>query len=232
MNIRRVDCDLALMLESLSELTAVGGWLGFIAVMVFLAAVPSTSVALVLAHTTTDGLRSGLRCAFGIAVADGLLVFVAMSSAAIFVERAGSQALGLGLLAVGIVIAVAGIIAWLGRRGTSETGQIKPNRHASFVSGFLLTFVDVKALGFYFLLVPLLFSSHDPSASDIALVVLVTMVCVGSVKAAFALGADKLLSGRLAFAAPRMRAAAPLLMAIIGVLAAARGGMMVLGWLI
>lgn len=229
MNIRRVDCDLALMLESLSELTAIGGWLGFVAVMVFLAAVPSTSVALVLAHTTTDGLRSGLRCAFGIAVADGLLVFVAMSGAAIFVERAGNQALGLGLLAVGIVIAVSGIVAWLGR-GMSETGQIKPNRHTSFASGFLLTFVDVKALGFYFLLVPLLFSSHDPTASHIAFVVLVTMVCVGSVKAAFALGADKLLSGRLAFAAPRMRAAAPLLMAIIGGFAAARGGMMVLGW--
>lgn len=217
------------MLESLLGLTSIGGWLGFIAVMIFLAAVPSTSVALVLAHTTTGGLRSGFRCALGIAVADGLLVFVAMSGTSVFVEHAGGKALGLCLLIVGITIAASGVGAMRDRRASSDVEPTLQGTLASFASGFLLTFVDVKALGFYFLLVPLLFSSHDSTASDIALVVVVTMISVGSVKAAFALGADKLLSGRLAFAAPRLQAAAPLVIAIVGVFAAARGGLMALG---
>ena len=175
-----------------------GEALGLLAALAALAALPSTSVALVVTRSATAGLSHGVAVSVGIVLGD--LAFVAI---ALLGLSALAEALG-GLFT--LVKLLGGLyLVWLG------LGMLRaPARHAgagaasepaggllgSALAGLFLTLADVKAVLFYASLFPLFVDVGWIGLEDLALIVAITAVGVGGVKLGYALVAHRL--GRLA----------------------------------
>lgn len=169
------------------------GTVAFFLVMIALAATPSASVALVVTRSMTHGVPSGLAVAGGIVLGDLVFVALALFGMSILAEV-------LGPLFSVLRFAAAGYLIWLGltllRSGASPQPPVQRNRgtgslFASAAAGLVLTLGDVKAILFYASLFPNLFNLADLSATDAALIVAVTLLTVGGVKAAYALAAHR-----------------------------------------
>jgi threonine/homoserine/homoserine lactone efflux protein len=169
--------------------------LGFFAIMLSLALIPSASVALVIARSASLGVKNGLAVAAGIVMGD--LVFIAV---ALF---------GLSALAVsfGTVFSLfkyfgGAYLIWLGAKLlTSKPALALPVPDSrcstileSFASGLFLTLGDMKAILFYASLLPTLMDLKTLTPSGIAMVVSITIVTVGGVKVAYALAARHIIN--------------------------------------
>lgn len=178
--------------------------------MAVLAALPSSSVALVVARSALFDVRNGLATSAGIVAGD--LVFVAL--AALGMTTLASQ---LGGFFVIVKYAAAAYLIWFGfslaRSQISgsrenlpvfETQRTTGSLSGSFAAGLLLTMGDIKAIFFYASLLPAFLDLASLSATDFAIISIITIVAVGSVKAAYALAANRIAahSGDLAYAKP------------------------------
>jgi threonine/homoserine/homoserine lactone efflux protein len=151
--------------------------------MAALALVPSASVALVVARSSSAGFSNGSAVAAGIVVGDLVFVFLAVLGMAALAELAGSFFLILRYLAGAYLI-------WFGislMRSTSsfpveDSGQAASKLSASFLSGLLLTLGDVKAIFFYVSLFPAFVDLATIGGLDIAIIAMVTVDAVGGVK--------------------------------------------------
>lgn len=168
--------------------------LSLFAIMLVLAAVPSTSVALVVTRSALAGFRNGAAVTAGIVVGD--LVFV------------GLAILGLGALAehLGALFAVfkfvgGAYLIWLGvgllrAKAAVEFGgeDVRgASLAASFASGLVLTLGDLKAVLFYASLFPTVADMSSLSAAEIGAIMLITVVTVGGVKLTYAFFARRLI---------------------------------------
>ena len=114
-----------------------------------LAALPSSSVALVVVRSSTGGIPDGVAAAIGIAIGDLIFAFLAILGLAAIVEAAG---------AAFTIVRYAGgaYLIWLGirllRRRNSEPtvapASTKFGLATSFALGIGLTMGDVKAIVF------------------------------------------------------------------------------------
>ena len=176
-------------------------------VMLPLAAMPSSSVALVVARSVSAGRVSGAISALGIVAGD--LVFVAMA-------LVGMSILAEWLGALFSVVKYCGgaYLIWLGfcliRSKSSSAVLRTTNRGSSFVADFLvglfLTLGDVKAILFYASLFPTLIDMNKIGLWDMSLIAAITVVTVGGVKLAYAVFASKIVEnirGRVTSEAPR-----------------------------
>lgn len=176
-------------------------------VMLPLAAMPSTSVALVVARSVSAGRGSGVFSALGIVAGD--LVFVAIAL------------IGMSLLAewLGVFFSVVkycggAYLIWLGfslllKSKSPPTVQRTTSRASSFAADFLaglfLTLGDVKAILFYTSLFPTLVDIGGIGQWDILVIMAITTVTVGGVKLGYVIFASKLvdrLRGRVASEVP------------------------------
>lgn len=174
-------------------------------VLAAMAALPSSSVALVVARSALSGVRHGLAVAVGIVAGD--LIFMAM--AILSMAALASQ---FGALFALIKYAAGFYLIWFGiglirEQGTKASGQeegaLQVRRGgllASFAAGLLLTLGDIKAIFFYASLLPTFVDLGALSGADIALFAVITMVSVGGVKVVYALGARRLASAATGFA--------------------------------
>lgn len=163
--------------------------------MLPLAAMPSSSVALVVARSVGSGRANGVFSALGIVAGD--LVFVVMA-------LIGMSALAEWLGALfSVVKYCAGVyLIWLGvgllRSKSSLPVQSVRSRASSFVADFLaglfLTLGDVKAILFYASLFPVLVDLERIGGWDIALIAAITVVTVGGVKLAYAMFAAEIVA--------------------------------------
>ena len=170
-----------------------GSLIGFVTVMVALAALPSASVVLVVSRAATAGRRQGLAVAAGIVLGD-----LALAALAIF----GMSWLAGTVGGAFTVLRYAGgaYLIWLGWRmltARPPTGDARSTRGSrstatSVAAGLALTLGDVKAVLFYASLFPNLFELTTLTAADITLLFAVTAVTVGGVKSAYALAAEGL----------------------------------------
>jgi len=159
--------------------------------MLVLAAIPSASVALVVTRSATLGVANGISVACGIVLGD--LVFVALAI------------LGMGLLAevMGSFFAVlryigGAYLVWLGcklLRSKNNLDLIQSDSShwsvlTSFISGLLLTLGDIKAILFYASMFPAYVDMSSLRTGDVAQIVLVTILAVGSVKIFYAYAAQ------------------------------------------
>lgn len=175
-------------------MTAIAALSLFLA-MIALAAMPSSSVALVVVRSATLGVRHGVATALGIVVGDLLFVVLAIAGLVAAVEVMG------GVFAVLRYVAAASLI-WIGvglirhrdqppkPRGNHETGGI----WASFAAGMILTLGDVKAVFFYAALFPVFVDVSALTAFDASLIAAITVVAVGGVKVAYAVAARAVVS--------------------------------------
>lgn len=170
----------------------------FFLVMITLAAMPSASVALVVARSATHGVAHGVAVAAGIVLGDLLFIALALLGMSMLAEMLG------GLFAV-LRYAAAAYLIWLGvsllRSSMSPRPPGRPEGGAASLtasagSGLLLTLGDLKAILFYASLFPNLFDMTALGATDVGLIVAVTIVTVGGVKVVYALAARRVV-GRL-----------------------------------
>lgn len=160
--------------------------------MTALALVPSASVVLVIARSSTAGFKHGAAVTVGIVTGDLVFIFLAILGITVLAEVAGSFFLLLRYLAAAYLI-------WLGigilrtKRSSSIDISTRPsaNLATSFLSGLILTLGDIKAIFFYASLFPAFIDLTTITTLDITIISVLTIVAVGGVKLVYAYSASK-----------------------------------------
>lgn len=164
------------------------GSLSLLLVMITLAAIPSSSVALVVVRSATLGVSNGIAAALGIVVGDLIFVALAIAGLAVVAEMMGT------LFAV-LRYAAAAYLIWFGfsliRGGARSENPVDVHRAdgmgVSFAAGVALTLGDVKAILFYAALFPAFVNVSALTGFDIVVVGTITLIGVGGVKVAYAI---------------------------------------------
>ena len=170
-------------------------------IMLLLAAIPSASVALVVARSAIHGVRNGAAVGAGIVLADLLFASLAILGMTFLAESLGAFFAIFRYLGAGYLI-------WLGiglLRARGEVEIREPSRDsstlvASFFAGFLLTLGDIKAILFYASLFPAFLDLGSLNAGAIVAILLVTVLAVGGTKLVYAFAARAIverLRGRI-----------------------------------
>lgn len=164
-------------------------------VMLALAAMPSASVALVVTRSATLGIRNGAAVAAGIVVGDLIFVSLAILGMGVLAETMGT------FFAIFRYIGGAYLI-WLGVGLLRATGDVAsqpvdPRGSTllkSLASGLLLTLGDAKAILFYASLLPAFVDMANLTVASVAVIGSITILSVGSVKLAYAIAAQQIVS--------------------------------------
>lgn len=165
-------------------------------IMASLAAIPSASVALVVARSATLGVSNGLAVSAGIVLGDLVFITLAIFGLSIVAETLGS---------LFMVIKVFGglYLLWLGfsllkitkpSNYTAKKTRKKGGFLASFVAGFLLTLGDIKAILFYASLLPIYIDLSAVKTYEALAIVFITIFSVGGVKVIYAVFANKVVT--------------------------------------
>lgn len=155
--------------------------------MAVLALVPSTSVALVVARSSSAGFSNGCAVTACIVVGDLAFVFLAVLGMAALAEVVGSFFLILRCLAGAYLIWFGiSLIRSKASLQLEDSGRSASKLSASFLSGLLLTLGDLKAIFFYASLFPAFVDLSTIGTMDIAIIAGITIVAVGGVKLGYA----------------------------------------------
>ncbi len=162
-------------------------------VMLSLALIPSSSVALVVTRSVTHGLSNGISVSLGIVIGDLIFILLAVIGLSVVAET-------MGWLFLTIKYIGATYLIWIGYtllRSEStttisvETASQKGNLATSFLAGLFLTLGDIKAIFFYISLFPTIVNLETLRIADVLMIMLVTIVTVGGVKIFYAFTANK-----------------------------------------
>ena len=164
--------------------------------MITLAAIPSASVALVVARSATLGVPNGMAVAMGIVLGDLVFIFLAILGLSVMAETMGAM--------FAIIKYIGGAyLIWIGfsmlksnkkARYKVDESKLSGNILVSFFSGFVLTLGDVKAIFFYASLFPALINIAAIEAIDLITIIFITIAAVGGVKIAYAIIAKKVVN--------------------------------------
>ncbi len=166
--------------------------------MAVLAAIPSASVALVVARSITLGVPHGVAVGLGIVLGDLFFVGLVMLGLTVVAEAMGGMFLVVKCLG-------ALYLLWLGLSllRATDSGSLNVDRAesrgsfvASFFSGLILTLGDIKAIFFYLSLLPMFIDLTALRPTDALTVCVVTVVAVGGVKILYAVFANRVFAAR------------------------------------
>ena len=164
-------------------------------IMAILAAVPSASVALVVARSASLGVNNGAAVAAGIVVGD--LIFVALALLGM-----SAAAAAFGTFFAVIKYLGGAYLIWMGIRLLRSQPTIKIARGeagrsgliTSFSSGLALTLGDMKAIIFYASLFPNFVDLAQVGLLDACAIAMITVIAVGGVKLVYALTAHRVVA--------------------------------------
>lgn len=160
--------------------------LAFAGAMLVLAALPGTSVLTVVARSVAGGFRHGAAAAAGVVLGDFAYILLALGGLHALVTRFG-EALFWVRMAGGIYLVWLG---WTMARASSTGMPVEQEGTGSWwsslLAGLVLTLADQKAVLFYLGFFPAFFDVPSLDAGDIAVIAVVTAVCVGGVKLGYA----------------------------------------------
>lgn len=165
-------------------------------VMVALAALPSSSVALIIARAATLGTANGIAVAVGIVLGDLVFVALAILGMSVVAETLGGFFVlakimgGLYLIYMGIKLLKSKPDTLLAPTSAAKSKGL----FTSLMAGFLLTLGDVKAILFYASLFPMFIDLSAINAQAITTIVVITVLSVGCVKVAYAVLGSKYAS--------------------------------------
>lgn len=161
-------------------------------VMTTLALLPSASVVLVVARSTTAGFKHGAAVTAGIVTGDLVFVFLAILGMTVLAEVAGGFFLLLRYLAAAYLIWFGiGILRAKPSLPVDISARPSAKLTTSFFSGLILTLGDIKAIFFYASLFPAFIDLATTTTLDVAIISMLTIVAVGGVKLAYAYSASK-----------------------------------------
>ena len=170
--------------------------LALFVIMVALAAIPSASVALVVARSATLGVRNGAAVVTGIVIGDLVFVSLAILGMSVLAETMGA------FFAIFKCLGGAYLI-WLGIGLLRDKGEIpqQPNDAlcgstvlTSLASGLFLTLGDIKGILFYASLLPTFVDLANLTIGSISVIVTITIFAVGGVKLTYAFAAHRIVS--------------------------------------
>ncbi|SFL24623.1 Threonine/homoserine/homoserine lactone efflux protein [Nitrosomonas aestuarii] len=164
-------------------------------VMITLAAMPSTSVALVVIRSATMNPTNGVAVSMGIVLGDLILVGLAILGLTVLSELIGGFFLA-------VKIAAGMYLIWFGTNLirsrtinlTCKYSGTGGGLSASFLAGLFVTLGDVKAIVFYASLFPAFVDISALTLPDIAIILLITVAAVGGVKLVYAFAATKVMA--------------------------------------
>ncbi len=137
------------------ELTA---WLTLAGICALGAASPGPSLGVVLANTVSGGRGAGVATALGHGIGVGIYAALAVAGMAMVLTTSPR-------LFIGLQIAGAAFLAWLGMGALRSTGASGPHAGTGrgFSEGFLIAFLNPKIAAFF---LALFASLVDPSATS------------------------------------------------------------------
>lgn len=176
------------------------GSLSLIVALVVLAAIPSSSVALVVVRSATLGVRNGVAAAAGIVAGDLVFVGLAIAGLVAMAEVMGTLFAVLRYLAAGYLIWFGlSLVLASGEEGGRASIHAAGGMGVSFTAGLALTLGDVKAILFYAALFPAFVDIPSLTAFDLTVIGVITLVSVGGVKLAYAVAARAIATASLGF---------------------------------
>ena len=164
-----------------------------IIVMLTLALIPSTSVALVVTRSVTHGIKNGIAVSLGIVLGDIIFILMAIVGLSIISETIGWLFLtikyigAIYLIWLGFSLIKSNSVSAITVKNTDYKGSLV----ASFLSGLFITLGDVKAIFFYISLFPAFVNLETLNFVDIMVITLVTIMTVGGVKLFYVFSAYK-----------------------------------------
>lgn len=165
--------------------------LALFAAMAVLAAVPSVSVLAVSARSASSGFAHGALTASGIVLGDIIFILFAVLGLVVLVEAMGT-AFVLVKYTGGAYLIWLSVLIW---RSRTKQAQHKNSNNSSllssFMTGLLITLGDQKAILFYLGFLPAFLNLSTLTASDIVVIVAITVVAVGGVKLVYAYAAER-----------------------------------------
>jgi threonine/homoserine/homoserine lactone efflux protein len=192
------------------------------AAMVLLAAVPSVSVLAVSARSASAGFVHGAFMALGIVAGDVVFILLAIFGLVLLVETLGSMFFLVAYLG-GAYLIWLGLSLWKSPSRPLERTRIAPaSLLSSFMSGFLITLGDQKAVFFYLGFLPAFLDLNALTWLDVGTIVVVATVAVGGVKLGYAYVACRAGVTLGAGAAEAMNVAAACVLVAAGVLVIVR----------
>lgn len=163
--------------------------------MIVLAIVPSVSVLAVTARSAAFGFSHGLFAALGIVLADIGFILVAIYGLALIAEMMGDQFRLIQYLGAAYLIWL-GISLWRADAKTRTTDDVSQSSFlSSFLTGFLITIGDQKAILFYLGFFPAFIDLSAMTPADTLIIIVIAILGVGGAKLVYAFLADR--AGRL-----------------------------------
>lgn len=161
-------------------------------IMLTLAAIPSTSVALVVTRSATSGLWHGVAVSGGIVLGDVIFALLAILGLTALSELMGTFFL-LIRYAAGVYLIWFGINLIRSRNQpvSLERAPSTGGLATSFLTGLLVTLGDIKAIFFYASLFPTFLDPSSLGYIEIVWVLGVIVMTVGGVKLTYAFLAKK-----------------------------------------
>jgi len=176
------------MLESTLTLASISALLG---TLIVLAVIPSVSVFAVAARAAAFGFSHGMFTALGIVVADIIFILVAVYGLALVAELMGEQ-FKLIKYICGFYLIWLGISFWRADSKTRRSDEIKQSSWgSSFLTGFLITLGDQKAILFYLGFFPAFIDLSRMTTADTLIIIMIAIIGVGGAKLVYAYLADR-----------------------------------------
>lgn len=156
-----------------------------------LAIIPSISVLAVTARAVAFGFTHGMFTALGIVVADIIFILVAVYGLTLLAGLMGEQFTWIKVIG-GFYLIWLGVSLWRADAKTRKTEAIKQSSWgSSFLTGFLITLGDQKAILFYLGFFPAFIDLSRMTPTDTLTIIVIAIVGVGGAKLIYAYLADR-----------------------------------------
>lgn len=154
--------------------------------MLVLAAIPSSSVLLVISRSAAEGFIHGVVTALGIVAGDIVFILIAILGLSLLADSMGDMFVLVKYLGAAYLFWM-GISLLLTKSQTMKfDGSAEASLAASFMSGLLFTLTDQKAILFYLGFFPAFVDLLSLTLIDIGVIVSITLIAVGGIKVVYA----------------------------------------------
>ncbi len=155
------------------------------ATMFVISAVPGPSDLAVVARSLASGFRHGVIFTLGIVIADAVFILLAALGLTALADNAAEWFNFVKYGGAGFLIYM-GVECFRAHVTSSDLASKSTSSPSSFVSGFLITLGDPKAILFYFGLLPAFVDLRNATVIDYAVILIAATLVIGIVKLGYA----------------------------------------------
>ena len=158
--------------------------------MVLLAALPSTSVLVVVARAAASGFPQGAATALGVVAGDIIYILLALFGLTLLADTLGEQLFLAKYIAAAYLIWLGVKLLKAGPASSDDQKTTTTSLYSSFLTGLLITLGDQKAVLFYLGFLPAFLDVNTATMADAGLIILITVFAVGGTKLLYAYFAE------------------------------------------